>query len=280
MITLRNGGSELSLLPFRGANTCSWKLNGEDLLWADPESLKSTSPKFGGGNPIMFPIFSTLKLNGESSLRYDGKNVQLPQHGLARLCSHWRPNLVRDDQVIFYLDSNAETEAVFPWAFGLRFIYTLGKTSLTLEQEVTNPGPTPLPFVIGFHPYFKVSDPANAEFIGHIPGRPCIRLDPEGEHDLNDHLPHRLPFGKERVDHHFTEHLPVATLRDRVLGRSFKIEASPEYRAMTVFSEPNKPFVCVEPITGRRGAFETRENLIRLAPGKIWRGKVHISVQG
>ena len=280
MITLKSGSAKLSLLPFRGANTCSWTLDGEDLLWVDRESLQGPSLKFGGGNPVVFPIFSTLGLKGDSGLRYNGKKIALEQHGLARLCSHWRPNLVRDDQVVLYLESNQKTEAIFPWPFQLRFVYTLGERSLTLDQEVVNPGPTPLPFVIGFHPYFKVSDPSNCELIGHFPGRPCIHVNKSGVTNYNAHLPHRFAFGHQEVDHHFTEHHKTVRLRDRYLGRTFSIETSPEYQAMTVYSVPGKPFVCVEPVTGRRGAFQTRENLIRLAPGQVWRGRVSMTVDG
>lgn len=279
MITLNHKGARLSLLPFRGANTCSWTIEGRDVLWVDQDSLNAPTIKFAGGNPVMFPIFSTLALKGDSKLHYNGKKIQLEQHGLARLCSHWRPNLVRDDQVILYLDSNKETEAIYPWPFQLRFVYTLEEHSLTLEQEVTNPGKSPLPFVIGFHPYFKVSDPSQCEFIGHFPGRPCIHLDKSGENNYQAHLPHRLPFGKSEVDHHFNEHHNTVRLRDRKLGRTISIETSDEYKSMTIYSVPGKPFVCVEPVTGRRGAFETRENLIRLSPGQVWRGKVRISVE-
>lgn len=279
MITLKNGTAKLSLLPFRGANICSWTRNGSEVLWVDRDSLKGPSLKFGGGNPVIFPIFSTLGIKGESSLSYDGQKIQLPQHGLARLCSHWRPNLSRDDQAILYLDSNSETEKCFPWPFQLRFVYTLGENSLTLEQEVINPGKSPLPFVVGFHPYFKVSDPSNCEFIGHFPGRPCIHIDKKGENNYQARLPHRFSFGKNEIDHHFTDHHSSVRLKDRVLGRTIQLDTSPEYRAMTVYSVPGKPFVCVEPVTGRRGAFDTRENLIRLAPGQMWRGRVHISIE-
>jgi len=280
MITLHNGCAELSVLPFRGANTCSWTLHGEDLLWVDRPSLKGPSLKFGGGNPVMFPIFSSLRLDGGSSLHYDGHKINLPQHGLARLSSSWRPNLTRDDQVVLYLDSNPETLAQFPWPFQLRFIYTLKERSLTLEQEVINPGNTPLPFVIGFHPYFRVSDPAHCEFIGHHQGRPSIHINKAGSNNLKAPLPQRFALGREVVDHHFTEHMEVVRLKDRKKGRTFSVETGPEYRAMTVYSVPDQPFVCVEPVTGRRGAFETREHLIRLAPGQSWRGRVHITVEG
>lgn len=280
MITLVEADARLELNPYRGAATCSWTIDEKPIFWVDDESLAQPNIKFKGGNPVMFPIFSTLGLEGQSELRYDGQRIHLAQHGLARLSTEWRCNHIDENRAVLFLDSSPATRETFPFDFQLTFMYTLSATGLKLEQKVFNPGSTALPFVVGFHPYFAVSDPANCDFRGHLPGRPCFRVSNHGPDNLDDHLPHRLPLGEAEVNHHFIREMKTVTLHDRLWGRTIRLRPDDAYGAMTVWSEPGEPFVCIEPVSGRRGAFETREQLVRLAPKATWSGSIDIEVSG
>jgi galactose mutarotase-like enzyme len=280
MIELINEQARCEILPYRGAATGHWQINGKDILYVEPESFASSNMKFVGGNPVMFPIFSTLGLEGQSELHYNGQLIQLPQHGLARLSSEWRANQTKEHQVKLYLNDSEKTRSLFPFPFSLEQTYTLGANSLTLEQKVTNHGTSDLPFVIGFHPYFAVSDPKHCEMSGILPHRPCYFVSNHGPDNMDSHLPSTLPLGDEEVNHHFHQGHHTVTLKDRLVGRTITMERSPSYQCMTVWSEPHRPFVCIEPVTGRRGAMETREHLIRLAPNTSWSGSVRIRVDG
>jgi galactose mutarotase-like enzyme len=278
MMILNNGSAQLGVSPYRGAATCFWKINGKDIFYVDQKSLKKKDLKFVGGNPVMFPIFSSLGLNGQTQLRYDGFNIQLPQHGLARLSTEWRSNLNEPNQLSLYLSSSAETLRIFPWDFILEMTYTLGETSLTLEQKVINTGNKTLPFVAGFHPYFQVSDPKHCELSGLREGQPCYFVSNYGPDDMQAHLPSRLPLGTAEVNHHFDNSARTITLKDRLNGRRVSITPH-NYPCATIWSEPGRPFVCIEPVTGRRGAFESRENLVRLPVGECWQGKIVMQVE-
>lgn len=278
MIQLQNQQSKLSIDPSRGANVNTWTIEGHDIFYVDPISHAQPNVKYVGGNPVMFPIFSTLGLNGESHLLYDGKSINLSQHGLARLSREWKYELIDESSVRLTLCSSAGSLRVFPWEFELTVTYTLLEHQLQLSQSVRNTGTSTLPFVTGFHPYFSVSRASNCEVIGLLEGTPCQKISNHGPDDLNAHLPHRLDLANNEINHHFVSHARHTQLVDRLNGRRIAVRPDKNYPCLTVWSEPQKPFVCLEPVTGRRGAFETRENLIRLAPDELWTGGLEIEV--
>ena len=279
MIVLQNGKAKLAINPYRGAATCFWQMDGRDIFYVDQTSYRKKEMKFVGGNPIMFPIFSTLGLLGQSQLRYDGKFVDLPQHGLARLSSSWRSNLLQENQLQLYLSSSPESLKIFPWDFNLQVTVTLGENSLVLEQKVINTGTETLPFVAGFHPYFQISDPIHCELSGLKEGQPCYFVSNHGPSEYNGHLPAKLALGSAEVNHHFNNESRAIKLVDRLSGRRIVVAPDENYPCATIWSEPGRPFVCVEPVSARRGAFETREHLLRLAAGETWCGKIAITVE-
>jgi galactose mutarotase-like enzyme len=279
MIKLKNGEASYLINPFRGAASCSWKIANQDILYIEPKSYSGPQLKFKGGNPICFPVFSTLGLHGENTLHYGSRKLFLPQHGLARLSSRWRVNLDSSASAKLYLQHDEETLKAYPYPFELEISYCLYEDGLRLMQKVYNPGNTELPFVIAFHPYFKVSDPQNCEVSGYLPGTPCYAIPNAGTHDFQAHMPQNLPLGHEEINHHMVTGSRKITSKDRLSSRRISLHPSGEYPCLTLWSEPGQPFICMEPTSGRRGAFETRENLVRLAPGKSWEGQIEIRIE-
>lgn len=279
MIELKNGKASYVINPYRGGASCSWKVDGQDIFYVDKTSYSKPTIKFKGGNPICFPIFSTLGLYGQETTLYDGRNLSLPQHGLARLSSQWRANLDSNASAKLYLQHSPETLKDYPYPFELEVTYYLYEDGLRLTQKVYNPGTSPLPFVIAFHPYFKVSDPLNCEVSGYLPGTPCYAIPNHGTHDFKANMPDQLPLGREEINHHMVTGSRKITLKDRLTTRRISLHPSGEYPCLTLWSEPNQPFICMEPTSGRRGAFQTRENLTRLAPGDSWEGQIEIRIE-
>lgn len=277
MIKLQNKTSSLHLLPYRGGAVSNWKIKQKDILYLDPTTYHSSSIKFQGGIPVMFPIFSTLNLDGSDKLIYDGKKIKLAQHGLARLQSNWKANHNTENEVSLYLMSSEDTLSIFPFPFELEIQYRLGEQHLDIEQTVTNPGTSHLPFIAGFHPFFKVSHPKNCEISGIPYGTPYYLQLNSGERDFHAKYQSSLNLGHEEINHHFRGNFQQLRLRDRLNATDILITSS-GYPCTTVWSEPHRNFVCIEPNTGRRGAFETRKDLIRLAPKTSWKGKMRFKV--
>lgn len=279
MIEVKYKKDVLSIDVARGANVKCWKRNGADLFHVDSKSYSSSNIKYKGGNPIMFPIFSTSKMDGSGSVCYNGRRIFLPQHGLARISPAWKALQQDEHSVDLFLQHQEEFIEMFPFPFELQVRYALTESGLLLIQKVTNPGKEKLPFVVGFHPYFKVSNPIHCEING-IPWGTTYHYQPnQGEHKFNEKYLTPLPLGEKEVNHHFRFPHPHVRLHDRVQRRTFHLIKSTDYKDISIWSEPGEPFVCVEPNTARRGALETREDLLVLNPGEQWQGQIEIRVE-
>jgi galactose mutarotase-like enzyme len=72
---------------------------------------------------------------------------------------------------VLSLESNDETRTQFPWDFAFDMTFTLRGNTLRLEQRIVNRSTTPMPFGVGFHPYFYVPDAEKAKAritTGHV----------------------------------------------------------------------------------------------------------------
>ena len=155
MIHLSAGKAKYTINTIRGASTCQWSIDGKDIFYIEPKSYAGKQIKFKGGCPVMFPIFSTLKSNGESSLYYNGKLIQLPQHGLARLSTCWRVNQESESSARLYLQTHKESLDDFPFAFELEVLYELLKIqSKSLKRFLTQGMNLCLSWLV-FTPTFK-----------------------------------------------------------------------------------------------------------------------------
>lgn len=133
------------------------KSNKEELLWqADPEFWNKSSP-------VLFPIVGTLK-NG--IYIHNQKEYKLPRHGFAR-GYNFKVDKVSDSQLIFSLESCAETLNVYPFLFKLYIIYTLDGNSLQVAYKVENLSDVEtMYFSLGAHPAFRVGD-ASKDFCNY-----------------------------------------------------------------------------------------------------------------
>jgi len=115
-----------------------------EYMWdANPQYWKRTSP-------VLFPIVGSLN-NG--CYRYDGKEYPMSQHGFARDMEF---SLLRqtENELLFGLQSNAETKAKYPFDFSLELGYKLCENQLVISWNVLNCDNKEMYFSIGGHPAF------------------------------------------------------------------------------------------------------------------------------
>ena len=92
-----------------GAELKSLRMEGKEYIWpGDPQIWKSSCP-------LLFPVCGGLK---EDQYTYQGKEYHLPRHGFARTRT-FRVESQRADQVVFLLESDQQTRAVYPFDFVL-----------------------------------------------------------------------------------------------------------------------------------------------------------------
>ena len=138
-------GDVAARVALRGAELVSWRVTGQELLWAgDPASWHEQSP-------VLFPVVGWTR-NGES--RVHGRTYPLALHGFARhrdfeLIEHG-PSYVR----LVLADDDA-TRALYPFDFRLVMEYRIEAGRLSAVAEVTNTGNAAMPYGLGLHPGFR-----------------------------------------------------------------------------------------------------------------------------
>lgn len=125
-----------------GAELQSLLANGREYLWhGDPEF-------WGRRAPILFPIVGRL---ADDTLRIDGREYRMKQHGFAR-----DAEFVRCDEK-YVLVENGYREN-YPYAFELVAEYTTQGNTLICDWQVTNRDDKTMYFQIGAHPAFMLPD--------------------------------------------------------------------------------------------------------------------------
>ncbi|EFH12220.1 aldose 1-epimerase family protein [Pseudoroseomonas cervicalis] len=117
---------------------------------AGREWLWQAGPEWRRHAPWLFPIVG--KLAGDT-LRHEGREYRMGQHGFARDRRFtW---LSQDaDRCRLRLSDDAESRALYPFAFILELDFSLAGGWLVAKATVANPGRVTLPFAFGAHPAF------------------------------------------------------------------------------------------------------------------------------
>ena len=135
-ITISKQGAEL--------HNITSKVDGTEYLWNRNKRYWSYSA------PVLFPIVGKVK-NG--TYKVDGKEYNLPQHGLARL-KEFEMIKKTDNKIMFELVASEETLNVYPYKFSLKISYTLIENGVITEYIVENTDNKMIYFSIGAHPAF------------------------------------------------------------------------------------------------------------------------------
>jgi galactose mutarotase-like enzyme len=259
VLTDEAANSAVEIVPERGGILLSWKLHGHELFYLDAERFKDPALTVRGGNPILFPICGNLP---DNIYTLNGQSYTLKQHGFARelpwsVVEHSTEPL----SLTVGLTSSDYTRAGYPFDFDLAFSYILAGDTLTQRQKVTNKSAEPMPFSVGFHPYFAVQDKSKLQF--QIPAadyydqRSKSRLAYSGSFD----------FAQDEIDAAFTElssHVATTTDGDRL---RLTFSTSPEFSTLVFWTVKGKDFYCLEPWTAARNAMNTGDHLLTVAPG-------------
>lgn len=147
IITITNSQLSATINSF-GAELISLVKNNKNYIWQVDEMYWNKT------SPILFPIVGRLK---NDSYTFNGKTYQLSRHGFARNME-FTFDKKSDSQVIFELNETEVTKAIYPFNFKLLLAYTLLDNELVIEYFVRNQSDEVLPFSIGSHPAFAISD--------------------------------------------------------------------------------------------------------------------------
>lgn len=264
--------SQVEVVPERGGIITSWRIQGKELLYLDSERFANPQLSVRGGIPILFPICGNLPDNIYTSA---GQQYTLKQHGIARDLPWYvtEQETQENASLTLVLNSNEQTVAVYPFNFQLAFTYQILGNSLEIRQRYTNHSSEPMPFSIGLHPYFSVSDKLQLKF--EIPATEFQDQKTKTIHPFSG----EFDFNSDEIDAAFRQLSDrAATVTDTSRRLKLTLEYADIYSTLVFWTLKGKDFYCLEPWSAPRNALNTGDNLTVLAPGASCLAAVRLAV--
>lgn len=285
-ITSKDGRSRASFVPERGGAGSSLILpfgNDErELLFLHKHFWDKESKHLPGGWPFIFPICARIERGGiAGNYLYDGKLYNLPIHGFAPYMQ-WEVTESAPTSLILSLRDTPETFANYPFHFLVELQYQISDRMLICRQRYTNSGDKPMPYYAGFHPYFA-TPPAHAGkeqvFLDYQPVR-HLRYNEKLTDIVGEDELFKLPISvnDSAVNEQLVE-LGENKLINLTYPDGLKInlevvgaEDADMFRFVQVYTQPEEPFICVEPWMAFPNALNTVSGVRWLQPGKSEQG--------
>jgi galactose mutarotase-like enzyme len=244
-VILRKGAVTAALAPARGGMLTRLYVDQRPILYLDEATLLDPTKSVRGGNPVLFP--TPGKLAGDQ-WAWQHRTGHLPQHGFARVLP-WEVHARSETACTLALTSSAATLPNYPWPFRCEIEYELTHSGIAIRQSVANLGDDPMPFALGYHPYFWV--PRAHKSGCFIPTAATSAFDNLTKRTAS---PPPVDLGGTEIDLHLINHVPHGAARaDAVLllwdGARVAIRTSAEFTRWVIWSKPDTDFVCVEPWT-------------------------------
>jgi galactose mutarotase-like enzyme len=261
LLSNQETGATLEVVPERGGIVTRWQVHGQDILYLDEARFADPTLSVRGGIPILFPICGNLP---DNTYTHNGQTYTLKQHGFARDLPWEVTDQATQDQasLTLVLHSTEQTRAVYPFDFQLDFTYVLDNGTLSIRQRYTNRSSVPMPFSVGFHPYFKVTDKTQLEF--DIPASSFQDQRTKTVHSFNG----SFDFEQDEIDAAFIDATrPSATVLDKSRSLRLTLNYSNAFTTLVFWTVKGKDFCCLEPWTAPRNALNTGEHLLYLDPG-------------
>ena len=252
--------SRAVVAPERGALVTSWAIAGRQLLYMDDSTLHDTTKNVRGGIPVLFP--SPGKLLSDT-FAYKGRvGTDLKQHGFARLMP-WQVQQSSAQALTLGLEADAATLTRFPWRFRAQLDVRVIACSLELRFHVENSDTEPLPFALGYHPYFYVSEQSKSQ----------LRIASHASQAFDNVRKQIVPFTgfdltRPELDLHLLDHGSQACAMQWPDGSALRIQADPEFLVWVVWTLEGREFVCLEPWTARGNALSTGHDVLTVEPGE------------
>ncbi|MBE6623109.1 MAG: aldose 1-epimerase family protein [Ruminococcaceae bacterium] len=273
IVTLKN--SHLTaFFSDKGAELHSLKtISGKEYIFRDTNVWEYSSP-------ILFPICGGLK---DGKFVYGGKEYFLPKHGFVK-DALFSIEKVDENSVTFFYRDNEKTLKVYPFSFELRIIYTLDKSSLSVDYCVKNTGNEKMYYSIGAHEAYFCPEGINNYSIvfdksetldSHIVNGNL--LDYKTERILTDSNTLKLDYKYFSVDALVFSKFNSKALElvSVDLERRIRLEFSDfSHLLLWTQSDANKPYICIEPWCGFPDMTDSvydithRPGILQIAPGE------------
>lgn len=217
----------------------------------------------------------------------------------------------RPDSVVKLLDPNTYAgitstysivnEQGYPFSVMIDITYILNKDgfSITVSANNVNGDGSPLPFYVGWHPYFKCT-----AYSSTVTLDPCLKWnhvqmnynkDPTGKTEATSMFDGSKPIGGSAgkptlYDDEFKPRrgsmtCPVlkTTLFDKTTNQAVVLWQDDQFRFVQVFtgftSETQEEAIAIEPMSAMADAYNNHDHLTVLSDGETWTGTFGVYVE-
>lgn len=306
---LADGKNRLEIWPALGFNAFRWQVGGQELLHC-PKSFFEENRPSRGGFPVLFPFANRIR---DGKFTWDGKAYTLPTNDSTKKNAihgfvYTRPWRIVDQGATagsawmtgeFHGSVDApETLALWPADYRMRLTYRLFEHVLRVEADVDNPDTKPLPFCLGYHPYFAIAPfggpqafitvPASKrwELIDSLPSGKLVDLDEPRD------LRHGKSYSALQLDDVVTKLYTIAYDQQDNIGMTGIVQhpagngmltlwTAEDFRELVLFTPVHREAICLEPYTSTTDAINLSQRGIDaglrvLKPGERWQGIVEM----
>jgi aldose 1-epimerase len=196
----------------------------------------------------------------------------------------WQTGVLSRDRLTLVYEHVADA---WDWAYKAEQVFTITEEGLTLSLALKNLGDKPMPYSLGFHPYFprhpgsKLQASVKGMWLADSTMLPTDYVEAGRLVDLNaGQIVSKAPF----VDNTFTGWQGPAIITQPELGLEIALTASANSSFLHAFIPEGTNFFCAEPTTAMPNAFNRPESLDvsgakALAPGATETLEMHIAVR-
>lgn len=282
LLSLRAGRLQVDLAPRAGGSIVRFSVDGSrDVLRRTPaDMLAEATAATRGNNTACYPLLPFSNRIAGGRFRFDGQQIALqrnwpcvnhPMHGDGWTMA-WTVERhdVRSAEIAY--DHEAASDGGWPFAYRARQIYRLDEDRLTVRISLQNREARAVPAGIGLHPFF-VCDAATdlqcrtkSVWLADPEVLPTERIDVPVAWDFS--AGRRI--GAVALDNCFEGWDGLARIAWPGRGLTLEMSASEALRTLVIFTPPQRPFFCVEPVSHANGQISAT----RLAAGDTIAGDV------
>lgn len=275
ILSMRAGRLGVDLAPRSGGSITCFTVDGADILRPmAPADIASGK----GNNSASYPLVPFSNRIRDGRFAFDGREIALapnwpgqrhPMHGDGWSAA-WE--VVRADEASAEISYRHDGANGWPFRYRASFTYRLSETAFAVDMRLENLERYAVPGGIGLHPFF-VRDPdstltcrTKAVWLEDAELLPTERAPVPAKWDFSA----ALAVDKVPLDNCFDGwdgHAMIVWPQRRL---KLELAATEPFRHLVIYTPPQRPFFCVEPVSHANGAIaETR-----LAAGATLAGTV------
>ena len=246
IVTISNTKITASINTF-GAELTALKKENTNYIWTIDEKYWNKT------SPVLFPIVGRLK---KDTYKIEAEEFHLSRHGFARDCE-FKLVTKTDTSATFSLQENGATLEKYPFQFELLIKYVLLENQLVINYTVINNSANKMPFNIGTHPAFAISNVleeyslqfnASENFETHELANDLFSGTKRKIHSKNNSIAlNEELFEKDALVFKNIQSNAITILHNEKAYLKIEFENFP---FLGIWKKENAPFLCIEPWTG------------------------------